>query len=190
MRSGNQRAELLLSQCPLPSLGAGALHAGKRIGGDETLFLGPSHHTMCHTTRISLAGLVPGMAVNPLRDVKGLELADQPLAAGFGELLAVEAIVAVGVRSVALLCKAETSLDQVCHARIGDTRRFMPGDHQLVEFLLGGLFVLAALSETDLLSGDGDHPPAGVLVKPNFVGTRHTATPRAYTCEERLALLA
>ena len=55
----------------------------------------------------------------------------------------------------------------------GSFGRPCPLDRQLVKLLLREFLVLSPFGEANTFAADGDHPPADILAKPDFVGTRH-----------------
>jgi hypothetical protein len=71
----------------------------------------------------------------------------------------------------------EKCFDYVGGAGIGMLRRLRGNGLKLVKLALRLFTVLMAFCETDFLSGKRNHPPAGVLTKPNFVDAWHTKPP-------------
>jgi len=168
-----ERTVFLVGHDAIAWLGSRAFHAMERVAMEDALLASPRKGPVNGSAGVAARRVVPSLGVQPAGQVDGLEFRNQQIARVLGKLLAVPAIVAIGISRAVDFRPREEGLDDIGDAGGGGLRRLCSLDGQLVEFLLGELAARPALGQADSLAGDGDHPPANVFAEPDFVGTRH-----------------
>lgn len=170
--------ELFASHGPFAGQGLGATHARQRILGQIALFFGPREDAGRNAMSVVARAFIPMLvAVDPTRDVIGLDLGEEHAPVLFSQELGVAAIHTMGVDGEIGFGPRQKFLDEIGE----DGTRFSGATgleaHQFVELGLSDLAILVAFGQRNFFAIERDAPPTGLFAEPNFRWPRHSTLP-------------